>query len=145
MKSAVIAALLGNLTAIKLDDSVFIQFENGEMTEVNFAQTGFIIDYDKMKDEPLDSTNVQIDKFEEGLDNWHGYQPWYSGFEGNNHNDGNWRNAYDRNETLPSHFKGEEGVDTFTRKMILEYATEGTDELTHEPNGVFTVSKDNTK
>ena len=59
--------------------------------------------------------------------------------------DGAWRNAYDRNETLPGHFKGEEGVDTFTRKMILEYATEGTDELTHEPNGVFTVSKDQTK
>ena len=31
---------------------------------------------------------IEEGKFEEKLDKFHGYQPWYDGFEGNNHRGG---------------------------------------------------------
>ena len=35
-------------------------------------------------------------KFEEKLPDFHGYTPEYSGFIGNNHEGGEWRDAYER-------------------------------------------------
>ena len=67
---------------------------------------------------------VQIEesKVEEMLPNFHGYTPEYSGFEGNNFNGGEWRDSYNR--TVPEVFTGDT-ADTFTQKMIKEYAVEG--------------------
>ena len=144
MKSIAIAALLGAINATRLttDDSVFIQFTNGAETEVQFAQTGFVDDSERMIEDTR-LLHLEEHKFEEKLPGFHGYTPEYSGFEGNNHNNGEWRDAYERK--LPAHFEGEEGVDTFTAKMIKEFALEGQDEDTGKPNGHFTVSKANTQ
>ena len=94
----------------------------------------------------LDTNNLQMKieeaKFAEKQDNFHGYQPWYDGFIGNNHNGGEWRDAYER--VVPEHFTGDDR-DTFTAKMIKEFAEEGKDEDTHKPNGHFFVSKSRAK
>ena len=76
------------------------------------------------------------------MDNFHGYQPWYSGFEGNNHNGGEWRDAYER--VVPEHFTGDV-YDTFTAKMIKDFAVEQKDKDTHKPNGKFFLTKANAK
>ena len=91
-----------------------------------------------------DHSLLQIEehKFEEKLPGFHGYTVEYDGFEGNNHQDGQWRDAYNR--VVPTAFTGDER-DTFTAKMISQFALEGTDEDTHKPNGHFTVSKEKTK
>ena len=71
-------------------------------------------------------------KVEEKLENFHGYTTDYNGFEGNNHLDGQWRDAYNR--IVPEAFSGDQR-DTFTSKMISEYALEGQDKETGKPNG----------
>ena len=139
MKSFAILALHG-VNAVQLSrpsDSVFIQKTDGTVTEVVFAQ--FVDEADEiMKNSEL----VQMRKVDESKPDFHGYQPWYSGFEGNNHNNGEWRDAYER--VVPERFTGDT-ADTFTAKIIKEYATEGKDEDTHKPNGHFTVTKDQTR
>ena len=68
------------------------------------------------------------------------YTPSYDGFDGNKGTFGDWREPYER--VIPTRFdEGGDQVDTFTRKMIKEYATEGADKWTGLPNGTFTVSK----
>ena len=76
------------------------------------------------------------------MPDFHGYHPWYSGFEGNNHAGGEWRDAYHRE--IPQHYQGE-GVESFTKKMLTDFAIEGTDEDTHKPNGKFYLTKDKAK
>ncbi len=66
----------------------------------------------------------------------------YSGFGGNNHNGGEWRYSYER-ET-PDMFTGDT-ADTFTAKMIKDFAVEAHDENTGMPNGHFFVTKEKTK
>ena len=63
------------------------------------------------------------------------------GFVGNNHNNGEWRDAYERR--LPQHLDDndlEQPVDTFERNLIKKYATEGV--TNGKPNGHFFVTKD---
>ena len=66
------------------------------------------------------------------------------GFIGNNHNDGQWKDPYSR--LVPEHFDNEEGqhVDSFTRNVIKNYATEG---VTKQglPSRYFFITKDQTK
>ena len=88
------------------------------------------------------SISLQANKVEELSEEFHGYQPWYSGFEGNNQNNGQWRDAYSRE--VPEVFTGET-ADTFTKKMITDYATEAHDPETGKPNGKFYVDKAKTK
>jgi hypothetical protein len=54
-----------------------------------------------------------------------GFPASLHGFVGNNENNGQWKDAYNR--TLPGHLDGEDGipVDTFTANVIKNYATEG--------------------
>ena len=82
---------------------------------------------------------IEEGKIAEKDDNFHGYQPWYDGFEGNNHNNGEWRDAYKR--VIPERFEGDER-DSFTAKMIKDFAEEGKDKDTHTPNGHFFINKD---
>merc|ERR1712217_200360 len=70
------------------------------------------------------------------------YTPEYDGYEGNHHNDIAWRDPYER--VIPEHFTGET-ADTFTAKIIKEFALEGKDEDTGKPNGKFTVTKAQTR
>lgn len=67
-----------------------------------------------------------------------------SGFIGNNHNGGEWKDAYTRE--LPGNYNEEDQtpVDTFTRNVIEKYATEG---VTAEgkPNKEFFILKDQAK
>ena len=65
------------------------------------------------------------------------YHPGYDGFEGNKGTFGEWREPYER--VVP------ETSDTFTKKMIKDYAIEVADEDTGLPTGKFIVSKDATK
>ena len=67
------------------------------------------------------------------------YTPDYHNYTGNSHNGIAWRDAYER--VIPEHLTGE-FRDTFTEKMIKDYALEGRDEKTGQPNGVFSVTKD---
>ena len=62
------------------------------------------------------------------------------GFVGNNHNNGQWMDAYERK--LPPHLDDADltqPVDTFLRKLILNYAHEGV--TAGKPNGKFFVTK----
>ena len=87
-------------------------------------------------------TLVQVDKVEEVMPHFKGYTADYSGFEGNNHNGGEWRDAYERQ--LPEHFTGDT-ADTFTQKMIRDFAIEEHDPETGKPIGQFSVTKDKTR
>ena len=67
------------------------------------------------------------------------------GFIGNNHNGGEWRDAYYRN--VPANFDSDEdheNVDTFTANVLKNYATEGVTEQ-GKPNGKFLIVKDQAK
>ena len=77
-------------------------------------------------------------RVEEKLPNFHGYTPDYSGFEGNHHGD-EWRDPYER--VVPEMFTGDT-ADTFTAKMIKEYAIEGQDKDSGKPNGKFYITRD---
>ena len=72
------------------------------------------------------------------------YTPDYDGFDGNKGAFGDWREGYERK--IPERFdEGGDSVDTFTRKMLKNYATEGSDKWTGLPDGSFTVSKAHAK
>ena len=77
-------------------------------------------------------------KVEEVMDHFQGYTPGYDGFEGNNHLNGEWRYAYTRQ--VPENFTGSD-KETFTAKMIREFATEGHDKDTGLPTGHFFLTK----
>ena len=81
-------------------------------------------------------------KIEEKMPHFQGYTPEYSGFEGNKHQGIEWRDAYER--VIPEHFTGDT-ADTFTQKMIKEFAIEDMDKDSGRPNGKFFVSRDKTK
>ena len=70
-----------------------------------------------------------------------GFDAGLHGFLGNNHNGGEWKDAYDR--VLPGHFDGSDDhpVDLFTKNVLSNYATEGVtaDGL---PNKEFFIIKD---
>ena len=70
------------------------------------------------------------------------YTPSYDKFEGNQGTFGNWREPYER--VIPERFEGDTG-DTFTKKMIKEYAIESSDKDTGLPTGKFFVTKDDTR
>ena len=85
--------------------------------------------------------HLEEHKFEESLGDRVEYTPDYSGFGGNNHEGGNWRDAYERE--VPEHLTGDT-ADTFTQKMIKEFAIEDQDEE-GKPNGTFLVTHDKTR
>ena len=66
------------------------------------------------------------------------------GFVGNNHNGGEWRDAYTR--VVPHNFDTDDDheVDGFTANVLKNYATEGVTE-TGKPNGQFFIVKDQAK
>ena len=76
----------------------------------------------------------QAERVEEQGKEFGGFEASLDGFVGNNHNGGEWKEAYDR--TLPKNFDKSEDhpVDTFTHNVIKNYAIEG---VTKEgtPNG----------
>ena len=66
------------------------------------------------------------------------------GFVGNNHNNGEWRDAYERK--IPGNYEvseGHEHVDEFTANIMKNYATEGVTK--GKPNGYFFITKDQAK
>ena len=81
-------------------------------------------------------------KVEEVMDHFGGYTADYDGFIGNNHEGGEWRYAYNRE--VPEQFVGNT-ADTFTGKMIRDFAVEGHDDSTGKPNGQFFLTKSKTK
>ena len=93
-------------------------------------------------EEDDDYQAVQVRGIEEKKDDFHGYHPWYDGFEGSTHMNVEWRSPYERK--VPEVFSGEER-DSFTSKMIAEFALEGHNEETGKPNGKFTLNKDQAK
>jgi hypothetical protein len=68
---------------------------------------------------------AQARRVEETDPNFEGFHADLDGFVGNNHNDGAWKEAYER--TLPGNFvEGDENaVDKFTANVLQKYATEG--------------------
>ena len=76
-----------------------------------------------------DSDNEHIalglNRVEETKPGFGGFDASLHGFAGNNHNGGEWKEAYERN--LPTHYYDSENsqVDTFTRNVLKNYATEG--------------------
>ena len=95
-------------------------------------------------EEDDDKVNVMLSEegIEEKKKDFHGYHPWYNGYEGSSHLGVEWRSPYERK--IPESFTGDER-DTFTAKIIKEFALEGHDEETGKPNGKFTVNKEQTK
>ena len=88
--------------------------------------------------------NLNIGKVEETADDFGGFEADLHGFVGNNHNNGEWKDAYDRK--LPGNYEDHEEhqVDTFTRNVLKNYATEGVTE-DGKPNGQFFIVKDQCK
>jgi len=83
-------------------------------------------------------------RVEETGKNFGGFEAGLDGFVGNNHNSGEWKEAYDRN--LPGNYEEADGhqVDAFTKKVMKDFATEG---VTKEgkPDGHFFITKDQAK
>lgn len=67
------------------------------------------------------------------------YTPSYNKFEGNKGTFGDWREPYERK--VPERFDEGDTTDTFTRKMIKEYAIETADKDTGLPTGHFIIPK----
>merc|ERR1712167_128945 len=70
------------------------------------------------------------------------YHPSYHEFPGNEGTWGDWREPYER--VVPEVFEGDTG-DTFTKKMIKEYAIETANKDTGMPTGKFIMTKDLTR
>ena len=73
-------------------------------------------------EEDDDYSALQIKGIEEKKEGFHGYHPWYDGYEGSTHMGVEWRSPYERK--VPEAFTGEQR-DTFTAKMIEQFALEG--------------------
>ena len=80
-------------------------------------------------------------KVMETADDFSGFDPSHNGFGGNNHNGGQWVDAYNRE--IPHNFDTSEDhpVDMFTQNVLSNFATEG---VTKEgkPDGHFFITKD---
>ena len=159
MKFAIFA-LVSNISALKLNMNL------EEMTEqANNVLSRFDIDQDDLNDGDqndtlntikspwkhdyigvrfVDHANIGIEKVEETSKDFAGFDAGLHGFVGNNHNGGEWKDAYDR--VLPQNFDNsdEHPVDTFTANVIKNYATEG---VTKEgkPDGRFFIVKPQAK
>jgi len=82
-----------------------------------------------------------LTRVEETADGFAGFDASDSGFAGNNHNNGEWKDAYSR--VIPTNFDTAEDhpVDMFTQNVLQNFATEG---VTKEgkPDGHFFITKD---
>ena len=89
-------------------------------------------------------SDIRVRRVEETSKDFAGFPASDHGFVGNNHNNGEWKDAYER--VLPGHFDSDEGqhVDTFTRNVIKNYATEGVTKQ-GKPNGYFFITKEQAK
>jgi hypothetical protein len=85
---------------------------------------------------------IGLNRVEETKPGYGGFDASLHGFVGNNHNGGEWKEPYDRN--LPVHYyDSEDGqVDTFTRNVLRNYATEGVTK-SGKPSGHFFIRKAN--
>jgi len=82
-----------------------------------------------------------LSKVEETSGSFAGFDASRSGFIGNNHNAGEWVDAYNRE--IPKDFAEDQDhpVDMFTQNVLKNFATEG---VTGEgkPDGHFFITKD---
>ena len=82
-----------------------------------------------------------LSKVEETGDDFAGFDASRDGFIGNNHNGGQWVDAYSRE--IPQNFDDDQDhpVDMFTQNVIKNFATEG---VTKEgkPDGHFFITKE---
>ena len=87
---------------------------------------------------------MNIGKVEETAEDFGGFEASLHGFVGNNHEGGEWKDAYARK--IPKHLDDSNShhVDTFTKNIIENYATEGVTE-DGKPNGSFFIVKDQAK
>ena len=90
----------------------------------------------------VEAASFKQRKVEEVMDHFGGYTADYDGFIGNNHLDGEWRYAYNRE--VPERFVGET-ADTFTGKMIRDFAVEAHDPDNGKPTGHFFLTKAKTR
>ena len=83
-------------------------------------------------------------RVEETADGFAGFDASLDGFVGNNHNNGEWKDAYARD--IPHNFDtgNDHPVDMFTQNVLQNFATEG---VTKEgkPDGHFFITKDQAK
>ena len=92
--------------------------------------------------QPRRHSLVQSHRVEETQSDFEGFPASLDGFAGNNHNEGQWKDSYDR--VLPNHLDdcdGSSPVDKFTANVIKNYATEGVSKE-GRPNGQFFITKD---
>ena len=87
--------------------------------------------------------HLKTKKIEESKPYFTGFTPEYHGYEGN----GEWRDAYERK--VPEAFSGDQ-ADSFTRRIIKDFAIEGQDvleddKLSHRPNGKFYMTPEKTR
>ena len=141
---AMLLAAVSETVAMKISKPVHVKGKF-EQNLISMGMSSSDSDKENVEeDDDYEAIQIKQHGIAETQEDFHGYHPWYNGFEGNHHNGIEWRDAYDRNETMPEVFTGD-NRDTFTAKMITEYALEGHDEVTGAPNGKFTLSKDKTK
>ena len=90
---------------------------------------------------PYEGAWVQTEKVEETAADFEGFKADLHGFVGNNNNNGEWKDAYERK--IPENFSAEDEhhVDTFTKNVLEKYATEGVTDG-GKPNGKFFITKD---
>ena len=134
MKYIVTLALIGTLSV--KETKAWISTNLQRQMDGTFTAVG---QEESSDDDHQPHMMLQLRRVEEKLPNFHGYTPDYSGFEGNNHLGGEWRDPYER--VVPEMFTGDT-ADTFTAKMIKDYAIEGQDKDSGKPNGKFYITKD---
>ena len=94
--------------------------------------------------EPYEGAWVQTGKVEETAADFEGFKADLHGFVGNNHNEGQWKDAYERK--IPENFNNDDDhhVDNFTKNVLERFATEGVTDG-GKPNGKFFITKDQSK
>jgi len=148
-----IIALLGNMSLEHIDakTNTFMTKTDGSiirrnLVEINDSDSEYSEDSDD-SDESQNNLQINDGDQDKGIEElrpyFKGYTPEYNGFDGNTHNGINWRDPYYRK--IPDHYADPEVADTFTAKMIRDYAVEGQNKATGKPDGNFWVSKANTK
>ena len=160
MKSITICVLLGYTTALRMDlnqmteeseealmnyqedldgpiDSMLIQQSDSDSTSSSSSSSDD-------EDEPMVLSQVRHHRVAELAPDFAGFPVSMHGFIGNNHNGGQWRDAYERK--IPGNYEvneDHEHVDMFTANIMRNYATEGVKD--GKPNGLFFITKDQAK
>ena len=116
MKYFTLLALLGLINAKQLRQRTRFDIEQNDLDDGDQKDTLNIIKSPWKP--PYEGAWVQLGKVEETSPDFEGFHASLHGFVGNNHNDGQWKDSYERK--IPENFNSEDEhhIDTFTKNVL---------------------------